>query len=97
MSSAHFYDHSIFNHTKLRISPAAFFVCGFKLQQLRLHSLKTYLNSEQCCKWIEILQISSFLVEKVSNTGMESSLPPKKYNLVLQSSTFHSIFVLFVN
>ena len=24
---------------------------------------------------------------------MESSLAPKKYNLVLQSSTFHSIFV----
>ena len=28
---------------------------------------------------------------------MESSLAPKKYNLVLQSSTLHSIFVLFMN
>ena len=100
MSSAHFYDHYIFNHTKLGFHlNAAFFVCGFKLLQLRHHSLKTYLNNEQhCCKRIEILQISSFLVEKVSNTGMESSLTPKKnYNLVLQSSTFHSIFVLFEN
>ena len=78
------------------LNPASF-VCGFKLLQLRHHSLKTYFNNEQCCKRIQILQISSFLVEKVSNTGMESSLAPKKYNLVLQSSTLHSIFVLFMN
>ena len=68
-----------------------FFVCGFKLLQLRHHSLKTHFNNEQCCKRIEILQISSFLVEKVSNTGMESSLAPKKiqFSLAIVDTPFN--------
>ena len=45
--------------------------------------MKTYLDNEQCCKRIEFLQISSFLVEKVSNTGMESSPAPKKIQFSL--------------